>query len=60
MLAMRLAFFDHLVDISRLEALQGIEVSGDWLRIGAGTTHAAVGADERVRSAVPCSPTRPR
>ena len=53
MLAMRLAFFDHLVDISRLEALQGIEVSGDWLRIGAGTTHAAVGADERVRSAVP-------
>lgn len=53
MLAMRLAFFDHLIDISRLEELRGIELSGAWLRIGAATTHAEVGADERVRSAVP-------
>ena len=53
MLAMRLAYFDHLIDISRLEELQGIEVSGDWLRIGAGTTHTNVGADDRVRSAAP-------
>ena len=53
MLAMRLAYFDHLIDISRLEELQGVEMSGDRLRIGAGTTHATVGADERVRSAAP-------
>jgi carbon-monoxide dehydrogenase medium subunit len=53
MLAMRLAFFDNLVDISRLEELKGIERQGDWLRVAAGTTHAAVGTDEQVRSAVP-------
>ncbi|MBB3601718.1 carbon-monoxide dehydrogenase medium subunit [Mycolicibacterium sp. BK556] len=53
MLSMRLAFFDHLIDISRLEEMKGIEVRDDALRIGGGTTHATVGADEQVRSAVP-------
>lgn len=53
MLAMRLAFFDNLIDISRLQEMKGIEVRDDEVRIGGGTTHAAVGADERVRSAVP-------
>ncbi|TDO14307.1 carbon-monoxide dehydrogenase medium subunit [Mycobacterium sp. BK086] len=53
MLSMRLAFFDHLIDISRLEEMKGIEVRDDSLRIGGGTTHATVGADEQVRSAVP-------
>lgn len=53
MLAMRLAFFDNLIDISRLQEMKGIEVRDDGVRIGGGTTHAAVGADERVRSAVP-------
>jgi aerobic carbon-monoxide dehydrogenase medium subunit len=53
MLAMRLAFFDHLIDISRLEEMKGIEVRDDSVWIGGGTTHAAVGADERVRAAVP-------
>ncbi len=48
MLALRLAFFDHLVDISRLDELKGIERDGDSLYIGGGTTHAAVGADEQV------------
>ena len=53
MLAMRLAFFDHLIDISRLQEMKGIEECDDEVRIGGGTTHAAVGADERVRTAVP-------
>ncbi|MBI2694693.1 FAD binding domain-containing protein [Mycobacterium nebraskense] len=53
MLAMRLAYFDHLIDISRLPELQGIERRGDELWIGAGTTEAAVGANEEVRQSVP-------
>ncbi len=53
MLSMRLAYFDHLIDISRLPELQGIERRGDELWIGAGTTEATVGADETVRQAVP-------
>ncbi|WP_328361401.1 FAD binding domain-containing protein [Mycobacterium sp. NBC_00419] len=53
MLAMRLAFFDHLIDISRLEEMKGIRRDGDQLWIGGGTTHAVVGSDQQVRSAVP-------
>jgi len=53
MLSMRLAYFDHLIDISRLRELQGIEHRGHELRIGAGTTEARVGADPQVRQAVP-------
>ncbi len=53
MLAMRLAYFDHLIDISRLPALQGIDRRGDELWIGAGTTEATVGADAQVRQDVP-------
>ncbi|SPM29243.1 FAD binding domain-containing protein [Mycobacterium terramassiliense] len=53
MLAMRLAYFDHLIDISRLGELRGIERRGHELWIGAGTTEATVGADDQVRQAVP-------
>ncbi|MCV7090390.1 FAD binding domain-containing protein [Mycobacterium interjectum] len=53
MLAMRLAYFDHLIDISRLAELRGIERRGQELWIGAGTTEATVGADDQVRHAVP-------
>ena len=53
MLAMRLAYFDHLIDISRLNELRGIDRRGQELWIGAGTTEAVVGADEQVRQAVP-------
>ncbi|OBF24474.1 carbon monoxide dehydrogenase [Mycobacterium kubicae] len=53
MLSMRLAFFDHLIDISRLDGLQGIEQRGDQLWIGAGTTEATVGANPQVRQMVP-------
>jgi carbon-monoxide dehydrogenase medium subunit len=53
MLSLRLAFFDHLIDISRLTELKGIERQGDALWIGAGTTDATVGADLQVCAAVP-------
>ena len=53
MLSMRLAYFDHLIDISRLSELQGIDRRGNELWIGAGTTEAKVGADPQVREAVP-------
>lgn len=53
MLAMRLAYFDHLIDVSRLGELQGIERRGDELWIGAGTTEAAVGVSDQVRQDVP-------
>ncbi len=53
MLSMRLAYFDHLIDIARLRELQGIEHRGQELWIGAGTTEAKVGADAQVRQAVP-------
>ena len=53
MLALRLAFFDHLIDVSRLAELKGIERDNGWVRIGAGTTDATVGADEQVAAEVP-------
>jgi carbon-monoxide dehydrogenase medium subunit len=53
MLALRLAFFDHLIDISRLDELKGIERRDGALWIGATTTDATVGADDGVAAAVP-------
>jgi carbon-monoxide dehydrogenase medium subunit len=53
MLAMRLAVFDHLVDLRRCDELRGVRVDGDRVRIGAGTTHAAVGRAEQVRRSAP-------
>jgi carbon-monoxide dehydrogenase medium subunit len=53
MLALRLAYFDHLIDVSRLDELKGIERRNGDVWIGAGTTDAAVGADEQVCAAVP-------
>ncbi|WP_019928244.1 xanthine dehydrogenase family protein subunit M [Nocardia sp. BMG111209] len=53
MLALRLAVFDHLVDLRRVSELRGIENRGDSLWVGAGTTHATVGRSEDVRRAVP-------
>jgi carbon-monoxide dehydrogenase medium subunit len=53
MLALRLAAPEHLVDVSRLAELRGVEVRGDELWVGAGTPEAAVEADPRVRAAAP-------
>lgn len=53
MLNLRLAVFEQLVDLRRLDELRGIERRGDSLWIGAGTTHSAVGKAEQVRQSVP-------
>jgi carbon-monoxide dehydrogenase medium subunit len=49
----RLARPSHLVDLSRLPALQGIEFNGGVLRVGAATPHAKVAASPVVRQAIP-------
>jgi aerobic carbon-monoxide dehydrogenase medium subunit len=46
---LRLAEPQAIVDIGRLPGLDGIEVDGDELRIGALATHASVAASELVR-----------
>jgi carbon-monoxide dehydrogenase medium subunit len=50
MLALRLAFFDRLVDIGRIPALRGVEDRGDSVWIGAATRDTDVG---RSAGAVP-------
>ena len=52
-LAMRLAVFDHLIDIRRIEALRGIEERGDSVWIGAGTTEAEIGRSELIARRLP-------
>jgi carbon-monoxide dehydrogenase medium subunit len=53
MLALRLAVFDHLVDIGRIAELQGVERRGDELWIGASTTQAEIEHHPGVATAVP-------
>ena len=48
----RLAQVSHLVDLSRLGELRGIERQGNTLRIGAGMRHDEVASDTQVRSAI--------
>ena len=53
MLSLRLAVFDDLIDISRLDELVGIERRDGHLWIGAGTTEAAVERSADVAAAAP-------
>lgn len=53
MLAMRLTYFENLIDISRVRELQNIELRDDEVWIGAGTSHALVGMDDEVADSVP-------
>lgn len=53
MLAMRLTYFENLIDISRVQELQNIELRDDEVWIGAGTSHALVGMDDEVADSVP-------
>jgi carbon-monoxide dehydrogenase medium subunit len=53
MLALRLATFEHLVDVGRLDELQGIERADGHLRVGAGTTQATIERSEEVATSVP-------
>lgn len=53
MLAMRLTHFEHLVDISRVAELQGIDLVDSDVVVAAGTPHALVGMDDEVAESVP-------
>jgi len=53
MLSLRLAVFDHLIDISRIAELTGIERRNGSLWIGAGTTEAEVEHSAAVASDAP-------
>lgn len=52
-LKQRLAAPSHLIDLSRLAELRGIDCDGAVLRIGAATTHAQIAASPVVAAAVP-------
>jgi carbon-monoxide dehydrogenase medium subunit len=52
-LALRLAVFEHLIDISRIAELQGIERRHGTLFIGAGTTEAEVEHSQDAAVAAP-------
>jgi aerobic carbon-monoxide dehydrogenase medium subunit len=53
MLSLRLASFDHLIDIGRSSSLVGIARDDGALVIGAATTDTAVGASAEVATAMP-------
>ncbi len=53
MLSLRLAFFDHLVDIGHIDDLRGIDAETDGVRIGAMTVDAAVERDTDLAERVP-------
>lgn len=49
----RLAMPSQVVDLNGVDALSGITVTGDSVRIGATTRHAVVAADSDVKAAIP-------
>jgi aerobic carbon-monoxide dehydrogenase medium subunit len=53
MLALRLAAFEHLVDLGRVDELRGIGRVNGSVRVGAGTTQSAIERSAEVASAVP-------
>ncbi|WP_193046428.1 FAD binding domain-containing protein [Mycolicibacterium baixiangningiae] len=53
MLAMRLTHFEHLIDISRVGELTGIDLVDGQISVRAGTPHALVGMDDEVADSVP-------
>jgi carbon-monoxide dehydrogenase medium subunit len=53
MLSLRLAYFDHLVDIGRIAELQGIRVDGDSVTIGATTVDADLEGNAEIAAKVP-------
>lgn len=53
MLAMRLARFEHLVDLGRIPELRGVSISDAGLRIGAMTTQATIERDGDVARVAP-------
>jgi carbon-monoxide dehydrogenase medium subunit len=52
-LKQRLAAPSHLIDLTRIDAMRGIEVRGATLRVGALMKHAEVASSAAVREAIP-------
>jgi carbon-monoxide dehydrogenase medium subunit len=52
-MALRLAQFDHVVDLNRVPELQGVERQNGTLRVGAMTRQAVIEGDATVADAVP-------
>jgi aerobic carbon-monoxide dehydrogenase medium subunit len=52
-LALRLAVFDHLIDIRLIDGLRGIEERDGAVWIGAATTEAEIGRSELIAARVP-------
>lgn len=52
-LKQRLAQPSHLIDIAHLRELQGVEVNGDRLVVGAGTRHADVARSTVIEGVIP-------
>jgi carbon-monoxide dehydrogenase medium subunit len=53
MISLRLAYFDHLVDIGRIDTLRGIRHENDAVVVGASTVDAAVERDAELAAKVP-------
>jgi len=53
MLALRLATFEHLVDVSRIDELRGIERVDGGVRIGPSTTQATIERSSELAATVP-------
>lgn len=53
MMSLRLAYFEHLIDIGRIESLRGIRVESDHVVIGATTLEATVERDPEIAAKVP-------
>jgi aerobic carbon-monoxide dehydrogenase medium subunit len=53
MISLRLAYFDHLVDIGRIPELRGVRDEADAVVIGATTVDAAVERDAELATRVP-------
>ncbi|MEU8895965.1 FAD binding domain-containing protein [Nocardia sp. NPDC048505] len=53
MLALRLAAFEHLIDLRAVAGLRGIEVRDGAVWIGAATTHTEVGRSAEIRHRIP-------
>ncbi|MBE9373310.1 xanthine dehydrogenase family protein subunit M [Saccharopolyspora sp. HNM0983] len=53
MLALRIAVFDHLVDLGRIPELRGIRREGGSTWVGAGTTQATIEHSADIAGAVP-------
>lgn len=53
MLAMRLTYFENLIDISRVDELIGIDLTDGQIRVGAATPHMYVGMDDEIADSAP-------